>query len=37
MSEEVQKLYKSEQERLKKVYGGDVEDLSKFPSFNFKD
>ena len=37
MSEEVQKLYRSEQERLKKVYGGDKEDLSQFPTFNFKD
>lgn len=35
MTPEVAKQYKEETERLKRVYGADKEDLSKFPSFKF--
>ena len=35
MTPEVELQYKEETERLKRLYGADKEDLSKFPSFKF--
>ncbi len=35
MTPALQKEYVGEVERLKRVYGADKEDLSKFPSFSF--
>ena len=36
MTPEVAKEYKDETGRLNRVYGADKEDISKFPSFDFK-
>lgn len=35
MTPEVEKQYKDETERLKRLYGADKEDLSKFPALQF--
>ena len=35
MTPALQKQYNGEVERLRRVFGADKEDLSKFPSFNY--
>lgn len=35
MTPEVQRQFNDETARLKRLYGADKEDLSKFPTFNF--
>lgn len=36
MSSSIQKEFDDETARLKSLYGADKEDLSKFPTFSFK-